>query len=377
MAANVINPFITMGYAGKDYFCDREKESETLTKWLINGNNVALISPRRMGKSGLILRCFDEAEIKRNYNTFYIDIYSTTNLNEFVIALGKEIVGKLQPKGERALNRFIRTVSSLAPGVSFDAVGNPTLTLQSREIKDCDTSLSEIFRYLEMSPKKNIVAIDEFQQITEYPQKGTEALLRTYIQRCNNAHFIFSGSRRHTMGNIFLSAARPFYQSVSMINLGSIDPKAYFAFAQKHFKKAGKQIKEDKFRQIYDEFEGVTWYVQKMLNALYTNTRSGEEISSEDIESAKNEIIDGFSYNYADTLYRLSNSQRSVLLAIAREGKIKEITGSRFISAHSLGSSASVQSAVKWLLKNDFITTDADTYYVYDYFFAKWLQRKF
>lgn len=374
MTSEIENPFITVGYAGAKYFCDRETETAEIIKRLRNGNDLALISPRRMGKSGLIWHCFDSREISENFYTFYIDIYATLTLDEFVVALGKEIVGKLKTRGEKALERFVRTVASLSPGISFDTLGNPTLTLLPGEVRNSEVTIEEIFRYLEGATRPCIVAIDEFQQITEYPQKNTEALLRTHIQKCRNSRFIFAGSRRHTMGEIFLSGARPFYQSVSMMNLGCIDRQAYFDFAEKHFEERGRKLARDIFDGIYDRYDGVTWYIQKMLNTIYMNTRKGDVVSPEMVEHARKEIIDGFSFIYSDTLYRLTVKQKEVLVAIARAGKAKGITSMKFIKDNALSGASSVQSASKWLLRNDFVSTEGDCWYVYDYFFAEWLR---
>ena len=52
------NPFLITGYQGPDYFCDREKETASLMSALKNGRNITLISPRRMGKTGLIKNVF-------------------------------------------------------------------------------------------------------------------------------------------------------------------------------------------------------------------------------------------------------------------------------------------------------------------------------
>ena len=57
------NPFTTSGYVSSRYFCDRERESSELIREITNGNNVALISTRRMGKTGLILHCFHNKKI--------------------------------------------------------------------------------------------------------------------------------------------------------------------------------------------------------------------------------------------------------------------------------------------------------------------------
>lgn len=88
----VRNPFITSGYASADYFCDRHKESERLVREVVNGNNLALVSTRRMGKTGLIRHCFQFPEIRESYYTFFIDIYDSRSLRDLVFALNKEIL---------------------------------------------------------------------------------------------------------------------------------------------------------------------------------------------------------------------------------------------------------------------------------------------
>ncbi len=65
----VTNPFVVQGYLSPHYFCDRVEETRYLSQLVTNGNNVALISPRRMGKTGLILHCLNQASIKEAYYT--------------------------------------------------------------------------------------------------------------------------------------------------------------------------------------------------------------------------------------------------------------------------------------------------------------------
>ncbi len=111
------NPFIISGYEGDHYFCDRERETVQLAEEIANGNNVALIATRRMGKSGLIQHYFSRPEIQRVYYTFFIDIYDSQSLRELVFKLSKEIVNRLQPYGKRALKRFWDCVHSLQAGI--------------------------------------------------------------------------------------------------------------------------------------------------------------------------------------------------------------------------------------------------------------------
>ena len=82
------NPFVTYGYVSPEYFCDREKETEKRVSLLTNENNVALISPRRIGKTDLLHHCFRLPEIKEKYHTFVIDIYATSSVRDFVNVFG-------------------------------------------------------------------------------------------------------------------------------------------------------------------------------------------------------------------------------------------------------------------------------------------------
>ena len=320
------NPFVTSGYIAPEYFCDRERETEELLRWLVNENNVAIISTRRMGKTGLIQHCFHLKEIKENYYTFLIDIYATKTLREFVFQLGKVILATLKPKGRKAWELFVNSLVSLKAGFSLDMSGMPQWNLELGDIKSPETTLDEIFHYLAVSDKPCIIAIDEFQQVAQYPEKNTEALLRTYVQHCDKAHFIFAGSQRHLMGEMFISPARPFYQSVSILHLSAIDKQKYMEFVQHHFRMAQKNIDITVFDSLYNRFEGITWYLQKILNILFAMTPKGEVCGGEMIEQAVDFILDSYSFTYSELLYQLPEKQKELMIAICKEGKATALT---------------------------------------------------
>lgn len=371
------NPFITSGYVSADYFCDRRQESERLVREVINGNNLALVSTRRMGKTGLIRHCFQFPEIKQNYYTFFIDIYDSRSLRDLVFALSKEILESLKPIGKKALQSFWESMKSLQASISFDVNGMPSLNLGLGDIQNPSNTLDEIFRYLEKANKPCLVAIDEFQQITGYAEGNVEATLRTYVQHCNNARFIFAGSQRHVMGNMFLTASRPFYQSVSMMHLESIPLEEYVAFARSHFEQAGKGIEEGVVEKIYQRFEGVTWYIQKVLNALFDMTAERGVCDVKMVPEAIRQIIDSFRYTYSEILFRLPEKQKELLIAITKEGKAKAITSGAFIKKYKLASASSVQSALKGLLEKEFVTQEMGVYQIYDRFLGIWLQENY
>ena len=370
-----INPFITSGYVSPTYFCDRVAETNVLLRYLTNNNHVALISPRRLGKTGLIAHSFHQNKIQQEYYTFLIDIYATKNLQELVFELGKSILNGLRPFGRKAWDAFLNSVSSLRSSISFDYTGNPSWNLEMGDIKAPAVTLDEVFQYIEHADKPCLIAIDEFQVIAKYPEKNVEALLRTQIQHCNNATFIFSGSQRHMMGEIFTSPSRPFYQSTAIMDLKPIQEEVYCEFAQHHFSNNGKHIETDAVHNVFQRFEGITWYIQFVLNSLYSLTQDRETCTIDKVEIAIDNILAQLSFTYSSLLFQLPAKQKEVLMAICKEGKAKEITSSRFLNTYKLTAS-SVQGAIKGLLDKDFVTYELGIYSVYDKFFEEWLKRQ-
>ncbi|MDO8929860.1 MAG: ATP-binding protein [Bacteroidota bacterium] len=370
----VTNPFITGGYVPEEYFCDRVQESKEVIRTLSNGNNLAIISPRRMGKTGLIEHCFHQPEIRDHYYTFFIDIYATDTLKEFVYKLGKEIFETLKPKGTQFFDGFFSMISSLRPAFKLDSItGSPTFDIGIGEIHQAAITLEEIFKYLEAADRQCVVAIDEFQQIGKYPEKNIEAILRTHIQKCKNTSFIFAGSQRHLMQNIFFSSSRPFYQSVSLLQLDAIKEEEYIRFVRRHFTNDKKDISAELVSKIYQLFEGHTWYVQNIFNELFSLTAENETCSFALAQEAIANKINSYRPLYQSTLSLLPERQKEILYAIAKEGKASGITSGPFIKKHGLLSQSSVQTAVKQLLDKEIITSEENVYEVYDRFFGLWL----
>ncbi len=361
------------GYHSPEYFCDRMAESEKILKGLENERNITLISPRRMGKTGLIKHLFHLTKEKHpDIITLYMDIYSTQNLGDFVRLLGNTVLGQLDSAPQKALKRINKFIKSCRPTLTMDEMtGLPKVSVEVSPSAE-EATLKEIFEYLGSSEKRCYIAIDEFQRITEYPEKGVEALLRSYIQFVPNIKFIFSGSRKHVMDQMFMSAKRPFYQSTQVHFLKCIDPIAYFDFADNHFAKAGKILTGEVFSYIYNRYEGHTWYVQSLLNRLYGYNEPG---SSEMVEYALSEIISENKYLYENLLAAYPSVSIKLMKAIAREGYVKEILGGDFITRYNLKAASSVSGAVKKLIDNEIIYKGEKGYIIYDRFMGEWLKR--
>ena len=337
--AKTTNPFIVAGRIAPEYFCDRVAEAARLVKVVTNGNNLVIISPRRMGKTGLIQFCYDKPEIEKEYYTFFIDILHTSSLREFTYLLGKEIYETLIPRSRKMARLFMQAMKSISGKFGFDpASGLPTFNLELGDIERPEYTLDEIFRYLDNADRRCIVAIDEFQQIAKYPESNIEALLRTYIQRQANCNFIFAGSERHMMQEMFSSAARPFYNSADMMELKAIPKETYVEFVTGHFKKCQRRIEPGDVEKVYDLFKGHTYYIQKAFNEAFADTPAGSECTTDTLQRAIEAMVASNDTIFREILSNVPEKQKALLYAIAREGEAERITSADFIRRHSLTS---------------------------------------
>lgn len=376
--AVMINPFIVTGKIAPEYFCDRVAESARLIKSVTNGNNLVIISPRRMGKTGLIQFCYDKPEIVKEYYTFFIDILHTSSLREFTYLLGREIYETLLPRSRRMANLFIQTLKSISGKFGFDPVSNfPVFSIELGDIERPEYTLEEIFSYLNSADKRCIVAIDEFQQIAKYPERNIEALLRTHIQQQANSNFIFAGSERHIIQEMFSSAARPFYHSADVLELKAIDSGIYTPFVVNHFEKCRRYIDAVNVEKVYRLFNGHTYYLQKTFNEAFADTPEGGECGIDTIRRAIDEMIASNDTIFREILSNIPEKQKALLYAIARDGEAVRITSADFIKRHSLASASSVQSATKKLLEKDYITEINKVFSVNDKLFAMWINKTY
>ena len=368
------NPFIYQGYESPKYFCDREVETKTLLSHLKNGRNVTLISPRRIGKTGLIKNTFYHLkEQEKDATCLYIDIFATKNLHDFVELLGVMVINEIVRKNASFIEKTISFFSALRPVLSMDPLtGEPSVSITVEPSKE-DITIQSIFNYLNDSEQDVYIAIDEFQQIAEYPEKGTEALLRSYIQFAQHVHFIFSGSKFHLMAEIFGSPKHPFYQSTEMMGLKPLDSDVYYDFCLQFFKEKGGNIEKDIFEYLYNMFEGHTWYIQCIMNRLYEANTNVE--STEQVNAAILSILAGREPQFESLSQFFTDNQFSLLKAIAKEGIVAQPTAGRFIKSHNLSGASSTKAALKVLENKELVYRKPEGYIIYDRFMDLWLKR--
>ena len=377
---NIPNPFITSISIPEKLFCGRNEETRQILDLLENGNNVVLKSKRRIGKSALITHILAQREIQKKYNTFYVDIYGTKNADDFSLLfqqtlLAEKWMSKTKLKESfstmlKGLRLSLGTYNSLTGEYSLPSIG-----LSPNEIPRIP--LPELFEAMENSDKPCIAVFDEFQQIREYEGISMEALLRTYIQPLKNVQFIFSGSKKHMIAEMFTAENAPFYESASVYSIEKIDRGVYADFIKQQFNSQKKSITQDAVDFILDWTRCHTYYTQFLCNRVFQSVR--KEASMVDVLIAADTILKEHNETFLERRNFLTAKQWNYLIAVAKEGVVTEPISSAFLQKYRIGAPSTVSRLLNSLLEKELLletkTLEGSSYCVYNVFFSRWLER--
>ncbi len=378
MISRNTTPFPVSGYRGPEYFCNREVETKALMDAAKGNRNVTLFSIRRMGKTSLIKHLFHQFSKDKNKLAFYVDIMPTSNLKGFTNQLATSIA-QAYPENTSFGKKLWTWIKGLRPQVSFDPYsGLPQLSFEIGQLNEQQTTIKNMLQFVDASGKQTLIAIDEFQQIMRYPEIETEAWLRSELQQLKNTNFIFCGSQKHLLLEMFNSAKRPFYSSTQMLPIGPIAQEHYSAFISRHFKAAGQTISNDTIIYLLDWCRLHTFYVQTLCNRLHA---AGEKtINKDSIQFIIEKIMAENEAVYFTFRELLTGPQWALLKAIAKEGQVFAPTAGDFIQKHSLGTPATVKRSLESLLDKEMIFRESNAtgnyYQVYDLFLSRWLEYK-
>lgn len=366
------NPFPVSIYQGPDYFCDREQEALKLVSNISSGISSALISIRRIGKTALLKHVL--SRLPQGTKGIYVDILETENLNQFLNHLGTALlIAESEQTGTgRKIWKFIK---SLRPVITFETLtGAPQASFDLKP-RQTEQSIDSILSFLDSQPFRTIIAIDEFQQITNYPEKNVDSWLRTRMQQLKNTVFIFSGSQQHIMSELFASPKRPFFRSTSIIKLEKLGFDVYRDFIIAQFKRYDKEISREITEEILMWGERYTYYIQLICNRVFAATQ--KQVTSDTWKRQVYELLKEQEIVFFGYRNMLTRNQWQMLKAIAQEGKVFKPTGQEFLRQYGLLNSASALRALQSLIKYELVFRDFDSagtpfYSIYDVLFQKW-----
>jgi len=352
------NPFKFGTVVKGSDFCDRESEMEMILSDIRSGTHITLISPRRYGKTSLILNLFDRIDFA---NTFYIDVMGLTTVQDFLNVYTKTFIEKIGSKSK--IDTIVKKFLSKVEGLQIN-IGSFGISLN---ISPTNSNIEEVISLPEKLNKRVVVAIDEFQEIANIKEFDLLAIFRKKAQFFQNTTFLFSGSKRHVMKDIFSNPERPFYRFSKIMNIDVLDKAETLTFIEYKFKSSTIDIGKDICEMIYDVSNGHPYYIQyishTLCNIISLKRRSHCEI--EDFNEALNQVLYSERPMFEMLWDSLTPNQKTVLRNIALDK-----------SPYDLEMSAgSVKRVIDTLVKGDVIEKRNEKYYIIDPMLKLWLKK--
>jgi uncharacterized protein len=373
MKTQITNPFITSGYLSPEYFCNRAEETKRIMGAISSKRNMTLISLRRMGKTGLLKHVkYQLEQSKKPFAVIYVDLLPTMNGNEMLNSIASALY-RVRKSEKNFLEKMLNFMVSLRPRLTMDPLtGEPSFELKVESSSGIKSGLEQVLKLISEIKQDIVLMFDEFQQISNYPEKNMESMLRSVIQTYPVIPFIFSGSSKHMLENMFMSPGRPFYQSSELMYLDMIKDDVYRIFIKEKFKGGNMKIDDLSINKVFDWTRLHTYYVQYVCNHLYE--KGGRTISEEQVNNIFHQIITDFEPQYINYRNLLPAHQFRLLKAIAIENGVGQPTSGSFIAKNNLTSPSSVSTSLNALSEKEMIVKDLNKWNVYDVFFSRWLE---
>lgn len=368
-------PFVYGISVSGENFTDRVKETQRLKINFENGQNVILISPRRMGKTSLVRRV-QELVDTTIVQTVYIDIYDCRTeydfYNKFATAIMKQTANKI----DLALENIKQFLVRLTPKISFSPDPNADYTL-SLGITPKEYSPEEILQLPELLAQKIgkhiVICIDEFQQVGEWTNSLIiQKRMRGVWQHQQHVSYCLFGSKQHMMTNLFQNKRMPFYQFGEPNYLKPIPTEDWIPFIQNKFSERGLEIAEHYIVQICDTVQNQSSYVQQLAWNVMLNTES--VVSDEELNMGINDLLAQCTPLFIEQIGSLSAYQLNFLKAII-DGQHNQWTSQEVLSRYNLGTKSNVTKMQKILIERDFVEQRNDGLYMSDPMLQLWLKQ--
>jgi len=373
------NPFEYGTTVTGDSFCNRRQELADLVRAMENSERLFLYSERRLGKTSLVFNVLRNLDPDR-YLVAYIDLWATDGEISFATATAKGITQAMGKTADRILEVAKHLFSRFTPSVSLDDEGKPKVSFGvstgAQAEQDIEEVLSAPARIAADTKRKVVLVFDEVQRIFEYESDHVERLLRSIIQQQNNVGYIFLGSRKHLIQEMFLNHSRPLYRSAGHYPIGSINVEHWRPFIRSKFEQADKRIKDKLIDRICELTEGHPFYTQHLCHALWERCEPGQEVTDESIKQGLQTLLARESYAYTSLWESLAINQRKLLKGLALEGSNTMPFSAAFAHKYGLGSSSNVQRAANSLIKRDLIDREDRSFTVIDRFFRIWIRER-
>lgn len=367
-----MNPFSFGTVVKGNQFFDREIECDRIVSTLMGGNNLVLFAPRRYGKTSLVFKAIEEME-KQGAICIYFDFLPIYSVEVFVSHYVRSIVKK-QTNFQKFMEIISETVKSVRPILSIGNDGLPELGIDFVEHRVSSQTLSDILDLPQKLVKNNqkvIVIFDEFQEITNFEKIGFENLLRSKIQH-QKVNYLFLGSRTHLLNDMFNNKKRAFYNSAFHMQLGFLPLDKTIVFLKNKFSESGIIISDELATYIIKCSAKIPYYIQMLAAEIWQYLiKSQHEVTIDIVDLCVKQVIILKHDYYYELFDKLSVLQKNILKALTVNGD--NIFSNEYLKKHRLSTPSSIQKAISVLMDKSIIDKTANTYFISDPFFQKFI----
>lgn len=364
------NPFRYGSVVGGDFFCGRTQQIEELTAFIYQGQNIVLQGERRIGKTSLVCETVTRDKSRR---LLLVDCMEVKSVDDLCKRILRAIIAMEQ--GGTRFDRLIRSLAHLRPLISMNPLtGDPSVSFDTGRPLEVD-SVSQVLDLVEATHRTNplVVFFDEFQDVLKVDDsRGVLAKLRGTIQHQSEMPYIFAGSVRNKMDEIFNHPDSPFFKSALSFPVGPLAFENFADFIIANFKTGGRVIDKDLVTQLFESSEHVTGDVQQLCEALWSVTERDETIDESTLNKALYLIYSREQQSYEIILSRLSAAYVQVLKTLAWQGGEKT-NSAEFVRRAGVSNASAVGSALRHMQTNKIVFKDGSRWRFTNPFFRAWL----
>jgi len=361
------NPFSFSGVVKAQAFCNREQERSDLKRYIRGSQNVLMFSHRRYGKTSLILKVFDEI---KDTTPIYVDLYGSTTIEDFLAAVIKGI-SAVEAKINKLVKLLRDKIRSLTFNWTIDPVTGSHVAIPIFAQGDQRHTIDEVFALIEsLSKKKKVaVAFDEFQEIAKYGDDTFEKQLRKSIQHHNRISYIFAGSQKHILSEIFVDSKRAFYKLATSYPIKKIATEHYVKWVESLYLMDNRKMDSQYIETVVDRCKNHPMYIQEYFFHLWESAACSIELIDRTEGTILNKRENEFSYAWESFTL---NQMRALKLVANTQGK--NIFAADTLSKFGFKTASQLVVALKTLMKREFVKKN-NTYSIQDPLFELWVKQ--
>jgi uncharacterized protein len=377
LSVTATNPFQYGDLALDEAFTDRRAELDGLRADMLNGQNVAIIAPRRFGKSSLVKRAAQEL-VSDRVLVAEVDLMKTPTKEKLAAKLSKTIHDDIASPLFNVKER-LRVFSTLriAPVITVDPHdGAPSFSFSaSHTDEDIDATLERLLELpAQLAAERNrriVIFFDEFQEVTTIDPR-LPALMRAVFQEQPNVAHVYSGSRRDMMRRLFTHQNEPFFRSAKVLELGVIAPPLFKAFLVSRFALTDRALPDDVVDAILAITGGHPYATQELAYALWEVVPAGFSATEADFARALENVLHAENAHFTLVWESASRAQRLLLQAVAIEpGRVQ---GESYRARYGLPAASTVQRAAETLAAEELLARAEDgAYFIAEPFLREWI----